>query len=92
MYCRPQGYPSPHLIVPIRYHSTVPNGEILCHLVNWTNVALKHPKAGLCWIRSTPNPQWFSSPTLITVVYTLSPRKMVMSYIMLQFIPTEILI
>ena len=30
MYCRPQGYPSPHPIVPIRYHSTVPGGKTLC--------------------------------------------------------------
>ena len=30
MYCRPQGYPSPHLIVFIRYHSTVPGGKTLC--------------------------------------------------------------
>ena len=59
MHCRQQGYLSPHLIVPIRYHSTVLICEVLCHLMNWHNVALKNPVAGLCWIRSTPNPDDF---------------------------------
>jgi len=38
MYCRPQGYPSPHLIVLIRYHSALPPGAglvPLCELVYW---------------------------------------------------------
>lgn len=73
MCCRPQGYPSPHLIVLIRYHSTLPIGEVLCHFGNCSKGAVRALEVGLCWIRSTPpNPMILLTLPHHGCVYTLS--------------------
>jgi hypothetical protein len=35
MYCRLQGYLSPHLIVPIRYQKILQRGKTLCQFFKW---------------------------------------------------------